>query len=163
MISNIYPNDNPELQQQIFDNFKHPRPQRVYENYIYGVTLAPPKYDPEGIQTYAATEDDALYTLLIHFEVVEFNNGHKILGRKYQRQVIEIILNHARCGKVKDFIFNKSDIQGHLKEQLTIENIGGNPKEYCKIVKEILTSAVRRLFEELDTEYITNIWPANYE
>ena len=147
--------ENPKLQQQNLDTSKHPR-SRVYEKYSYSVTRALPKYDPLRMQTLAATEDDVLYTLLMQFEVVKFNNGRETLGRKYQKQVIEIILNHARYGKVKDFIFNKSDIRGHLKDQFTIEKIGGTPKECRNIVREILTNAVRRLFEELDTEYYHN-------
>jgi hypothetical protein len=77
----------------------------------------------------------------------------KTLARKYNRQAIDIILHHSKTGRVRDFIINGSDLRPHIREQLTINKIGGTPKQYHKIVDEIFSSAVRRIFEELDLVY----------
>jgi hypothetical protein len=62
-------------------------------------------------------------------------------------------LHHSRTGRVRDFIINSSDIRRPVKEELTNKRIGGTPEEYRKIVDEIFSNAVRRLFEEIDLVY----------
>jgi hypothetical protein len=149
--------ENQELQQRIFATFKYPRPRQECESYSQ---LACGRdwenIDPTYLQTYAATEDEFLFTLLRTWEVVKLKNGRKTLYRKYNKQAIGIILHHARSGKVKDFIINDYDIRGHLRDQLSLENIGGTQKERDKIVHMIISNAVRRLFEELDLEHYHN-------
>jgi predicted RNase H-like nuclease len=88
-------------------------------------------------------------------EVVTVNNPSKrqTLARKYNRQAINIILHHAKTGHVKDFVINESDLRSHVKEELTIKRIGGTPREYYKLVDEIFSNSVRRLFEDLDLVY----------
>src|SRR5215207_4022195 len=110
----------------------------------------------EWLQTYAATEDDLFKNLSIRREVVTINNGkskRQTLAPKYNRQAIDIILHHAKTGRVRDFVINESDLRSHVKEELTIKKIGGTPREYYKIVNEIFTNVVRRLFEDLDPVY----------
>ena len=113
-------------------------------------------------RTYAATEDDLLCSLVTTWEVVAIavnnNNGNKnevrkTLARKYNRQAIDTILHHSKTGRIRDFVINDSDLRPNTREQLTISKIGGTPKQYHKIVDEIFSSAVRRLFEELDLVY----------
>ena len=105
-------------------------------------------------QTYAATEDDVLKYLSTTWEVVIVNDGkRKTLARKYNRQAVYIILHHSKTGRVRDFIIYSSDIRRPVKEELTNKRIGGTPKEYHKIVDEIFSNAVRRLFEEIDLVY----------
>jgi hypothetical protein len=112
--------------------------------------------DPTYLQTYAVTEDEFLFTLLRTWEVVKLKNGRKTLCRKYPKQAIEIIIYHARSGNIKDFIINDCDIRGHLRDQLSLENIGGTLKERDEIVYTIISNAARRLFEELDLGYYHN-------
>ncbi|SRR5215204_392485 len=108
----------------------------------------------EWLQTYAATEDDLFKNLSIRWEVVTINNGkRKTYSKTYNRQAIDIILHHSKTGHVKDFVINESDLRAHVKEELTIKRIGGTPREYYKIVNEIFTNVVRRLFEDLDPVY----------
>ena len=113
-------------------------------------------------QTYAATEDDLLCSLVTTWEVVAIavnnNNGNKnevrkTLARKYNRQAIDTILHHSKTGRIRDFVIYDSDLRPNTREQLTISKIGGTPKQYHKIVDEIFSGAVRRLFEELDLGY----------
>jgi hypothetical protein len=108
--------------------------------------------------TYAATEDDVLNSLLFRLEpvILRDNNGNvirKTSAKKYNRQALDIILNHSKTGKVKDFIINESDLLRSAREELTNKRIGGTPKEYFKVVEEIFTTAVRRLFEDIDLVY----------
>ena len=150
--------ENQELQQKIVDTFKYPRPHQGCESYIRllcGYNWE--NFDPTYLQTYAATEDEFLFTLLRTWEVVKLKNGRKTLCRKYQKQAIGIIMHHARSGNVKDFMINDCDIRGHLRDQLSLENIGGTQKERDEIVYMIISNAVRRLFEELDLEYYHNL------
>jgi hypothetical protein len=109
----------------------------------------------EWLQTYAATEDDLFKNLSIRREVVTINkpSNRQTLAPKYNRQAIDIILHHSKTGHVKDFVINDSDLRAHVKEELTIKRIGGTPKEYFKIIDEIITTAVRRLFEDIDLVY----------
>jgi hypothetical protein len=149
--------ENQGLQQKIFNSLKYPRPRQECESYsqlVYGRDWE--NIDPALLQTYAATEDEFLFTLLRTWEVVTLKSGQPKLGRKYQKQAIGIILHHARSGKVKDIVINDNDIRGHLRDQLSRENIGGTQKERDNIVHEIISNAVRRLFEELDLEYYHN-------
>jgi len=149
--------ENRELQQKIVDTFKYPRSRQGCENYSRLVCGRDwENIDPTYLQTYAATEDEFLFTLLRTWEVVKLKNEEMEQCRKYQRQAIGIILHHARSGNVKDFIINDYDIRGHLRYQLSLENIGGTQKERDKIVHMIISNAVRRLFEELDLEYYHN-------
>jgi hypothetical protein len=82
-------------------------------------------------QTYAATEDDLLCSLVTTWEVVTIavnNSGNKnevrkTLGRKYNRQAIDIILHHSKTGRIRDFVVNDSDVRPDTREQLTISNI----------------------------------------
>ncbi len=146
-----------EMQQKIFDTFKYPRPRQGCESYSSLVCGRDwENIDPTYLQTYAATEDEFLFTLLRTWEVIKLKNGRKALYRKYSKQAIGMILHHARSGNVKDFIINDYDIRGHLRDQLSLENIGGKQKERDKIVHMIISNAVRRLFEELDLEYYHN-------
>jgi hypothetical protein len=50
-------------------------------------------------------------------------------------------------------VINSSDLRQHVKEELTARRIGGTPKQYRKIIDEIFSNAVRRLFEDLDLVY----------
>ena len=153
----FYFNKDQELQQKIFDTLKYPRLRQECESYSRLVCGRDwENIDPKILQTYAATEDEFLFTLLRTWEVVNPKNRRTTLGRKYPKQAIGIILHHARSGDVKDFIINDYDIRGHLRDQLSLKNIGGTQKERDQIVNEIISSAVRRLFEELDLEYHHN-------
>jgi hypothetical protein len=149
--------ENRELRQKIVDTLKYPRPRQGCESYsrlVCGYNWE--NVGPTYLQTYAATEDQFLFTLLRAWEVVKLENGRKTLCRKYPKQTIGIIIHHAKSGNVKDFIINDSDIRGHLRDQLSLENIGGTQNERDEIVYLIISNAVRRLFEELDLEYYHN-------
>jgi hypothetical protein len=149
--------ENQQLQQKIFNTFKYPRLRQECESYSRIVCGRDwENIDPTILQTYAATEDEFLFTLLRTWEVVKPKNGRTTLAPKYNRQAIGIILHHARSGNVKDFIIHDYDIRGHLRDQLSLKNIGGTQKERDQIVNEIISNAVRRLFEELDLEYYHN-------
>jgi hypothetical protein len=149
--------ENRELQQKIVDTFKYPRSRQGCENYSRLVCGRDwENIDPTYLQTYAATEDEFLFTLLRTWEVVKLKNKRKTLCRKYQKQAIGMILHHARSGNVKDFLINDCDIRGHLRDQLSLESIGGSQKERDEIVYTIISNAVRRLFEELNLEYYHN-------
>lgn len=119
------------------------------------------KGDPNCIPTYAAIKDDLYRNLKFRKEIViikdKRNKNGKIrvetLGNKYLRQVIAIITHHAQSGQVKDFVIKESDLRRELRGRLSIDNIGGNSKQYHKIIQEIFSNAVRRLFEELDIVY----------
>jgi hypothetical protein len=50
-------------------------------------------------------------------------------------------------------VINGSDLGQHVKEELTARRIGGTPKQYRKIIDEIFSNAVTRLFEDLDLVY----------
>jgi hypothetical protein len=142
------------LQTQIFKTFEQTRPHPVYDNYLYSVYLNPKDIDLVKEQTYAATEDDVLHNLLTCWEVVTIKNGkEKTPVRKYSIQAIAIITHHAKTGQVNDFVIKESDLRRPLRKRLTIEKIGGTPKQYRKIVETIISRAVRRLFEELDLVY----------
>jgi hypothetical protein len=144
------------LQQKIFNSFRYPRPSQECKNYSRLVCGRDwENIDTTILQTYTATEDEFLFTLLRTWEVIQLKN-RRTLGNKYQKQAIGIILHHARSGRVKDFIINDHDIRGHLRDQLLLENIGGSRKDRDKIVHEIISNAVRRLFEELDLGYYHN-------
>jgi hypothetical protein len=105
-------------------------------------------------QTYAATEGDVLTSLSTTWEFVIVNNGkRKTLAKKYNRQALDVILHHSKTGRVRDFVIYSCDISRPVKDELTNERIGGTPKEYRKIVDEIFSNAVRRLFEEIDLVY----------
>jgi hypothetical protein len=150
-------NENQQLQKSIFDTFKYPRLRQECESYSRLVCGRDwENIDPKILQTYAATEDEFLFTLSRTWEVVKLKNRPTTLGRKYPKQAIGVILHHARSGNVKDFIINDYDIRRHLRDQLSLENIGGTQKERDQIVYEIISNAVRRLFEELDLEYYHN-------
>jgi hypothetical protein len=108
--------------------------------------------------TYAATEDDVLTSLLFRLELVTLkdNNGNrtrKTIAKKYNRQALDIILHHSKTGQVKDFIIKESDLMRRAREELTNKRIGGTPEEYFKIIDDIFTNAVRRIFEEIDLVY----------
>jgi hypothetical protein len=119
------------------------------------------KGDPNCVSTYAAIKDDLYRNLKFRMEIVIIkdrrNKNGKIrvetLGNKYLRQAIAIITHHAQSGQVKDFVIKESDLRKDLRGELSIDNIGGNPKQYHKIIKEIFSDSVRRLFEELDIVY----------
>jgi hypothetical protein len=113
-------------------------------------------FQPKEWLTYAASEDLLLSSLREKWAVVvvsKNNEKRNTFARKYTSQAISIILHHSKTGKVKDFIINASDLRPELKEQLTARNIGGTPKQYYKIVDEIISNAVTRLFEDLDIVY----------
>jgi hypothetical protein len=123
---------------------------RAYQNYTSSVcgrnwhNIDP---SPEILQRYTATEDEFLWMLLMTWKV---DGG---LIRKYIDQLNYIVLHHASSGNLKDFVIDESDIRGHLKEELTTERIGGTPKQRDEIVCEIISNAVRRLFEELQPRF----------
>ena len=149
--------ENQQLQQGIFDTFKYPRLRQECESYSRLVCGRDwENIDPKILQTYAATEDEFLFTLLRTWDVAKLKSGEKKQSKKYQKQAIGIILHHARSGNLKDFVINDYDIRGHLRDQLSLENIGGTQKERDQIVYEIISNAVRRLFQELDLEYYHN-------
>jgi hypothetical protein len=126
----FFKNENQELQQRIFNTFKYTRPHQECESYSRLVCGRDwENIDPTILQTYAATEDEFLFTLLRTREVVKLKSGRKTLGRKYQKQAVGTILHHARSGNVRDFIIYDCDIRGHLRDHLSLENIGGTQKE----------------------------------
>src|SRR5829696_4375610 len=88
---------NQELQQNIFDTFKYPRPRQECESYSRLVCRYDwENIDPTYLQNYAAIEDELLFALLRTWEVVKLENGRNTPCRKYQKQTIGIILHHAR-------------------------------------------------------------------